>query len=133
MTDRTVVRLEKDGTRTLLADRYDWKRFNGPNAVEIKSDGAIYFTDSVFWMRGGAESPARELPCNGFFLVKNGRRPFLAAIRITRAMLRMALRCHRMRRFSMSRRGSGKPFAMTLCPTIRWRTAASSSPPATTG
>src|SRR5580692_11964151 len=73
MTDRTVVRLEKDGTRTILADRYDGKRFSGPNDVAIKSDGAIYFTDSVFGMRGGADSPARELPYNGFYLIKDGK------------------------------------------------------------
>jgi gluconolactonase len=42
MTDRTVVRLERDGTRTILADRYDGKRFSGPNDIVIKSDGAIY-------------------------------------------------------------------------------------------
>jgi gluconolactonase len=59
----------QDGTRTVLADRYEGKRFSGPNDLAIKSDGAIYFTDSVFGMRGGAESPARELPYNGFFLI----------------------------------------------------------------
>jgi gluconolactonase len=73
MTDRTVFRLEKDGTRTVLADRYDGKRFSGPNDLVMKSDGAIYFTDSVFGMRGGADSPARELPYNGFYLVKDGK------------------------------------------------------------
>lgn len=46
MTDRNVVRLEKDGSRTLLADRYEGKRFNGPNDIAFKSDGAIYFTDT---------------------------------------------------------------------------------------
>ena len=39
----------------------------------MKSDGAIYFTDTVFGMRGGADSPARELPFNGFYLVKDGK------------------------------------------------------------
>jgi gluconolactonase len=73
MTDRTVVRLERDGTRTILAGRYDGKRFNGPNDVAVKSDGAIYFTDTVFGMRGGADSPNRELPFNGFYLVKDGK------------------------------------------------------------
>jgi gluconolactonase len=62
MTDRTVVRLERDGTRTILAGRYDGKRFNGPNDVAVKSDGAIYFTDTVFGMRGGADSLNRDHP-----------------------------------------------------------------------
>ncbi|HEV3332384.1 MAG TPA: SMP-30/gluconolactonase/LRE family protein [Bryobacteraceae bacterium] len=73
MADRNVVRLEKDGTRTMLADRYEGKRFSGPNDLVMKSDGALYFTDSVNGMRGGGVSPARELPFNGFYLVKDGK------------------------------------------------------------
>jgi gluconolactonase len=73
MTDRNIVRVEKDGTRTVLADRYDGKRFSGPNDITVKSDGAIYFTDSVGGLRGGDDSPQRELPYNGFYLVKDGR------------------------------------------------------------
>lgn len=72
MNDRTIYRLEPDGTRTVLADRYEGKRFNGPNDIVIKSNGAIYFTDSVWGLRGAASDPARELPYSGFYLVKNG-------------------------------------------------------------
>jgi gluconolactonase len=73
MPDRNVVRLEKDGTRTLLADRFEGKRFNGPNDVVMKSDGALYFTDSISGLRGANASPLRELPFNGFYLVKGGQ------------------------------------------------------------
>jgi gluconolactonase len=73
MADRSVVRLEKDGKRTMLADRYDGKRFSGPNDVTVKSDGAVYFTDSVNGLRGGGVGPARELTFNGLYLVKDGR------------------------------------------------------------
>jgi gluconolactonase len=73
MNDRTVYRVEKDGTRTVLADRYDGKRFNGPNDITIKSNGAIYFTDTPFGMRGGAKDPSREMPYNGFYLIKDGK------------------------------------------------------------
>jgi gluconolactonase len=72
MADRTVVRLEKDGTRTLLADRYQGKRLSGPNDVVVKSDGTVYFTDSVNGLRGGATGPLRELPFNGVYRVKDG-------------------------------------------------------------
>jgi gluconolactonase len=51
--DRAIKRLEKDGTRTVLADRFEGKRFNGPNDVAIAADGAIYFTDSDVGLRGG--------------------------------------------------------------------------------
>lgn len=73
MADRALVRLEKDGTRTVLADRYNGKRLSGPNDVVVKSNGSIYFTDSVNGLRGGAASPARELDFNGFYLWKDGR------------------------------------------------------------
>ena len=73
MADRTLVRLEKDGSRTILADRYQGKRFSGPNDVVVKRDGAIYFTDSINGLRGGGDSPQRELPYNGFYLVKDGQ------------------------------------------------------------
>jgi len=72
MNDRTVFRLEKDGTRTILADRYEGKRFNGPNDLVVKSNGSVYFTDTVWGLRGADKDPAREIPYSGTFLVKNG-------------------------------------------------------------
>jgi gluconolactonase len=72
MNDRTVFRLEPDGTRTILADRFEGKRFNGPNDIVIKSNGSIYFTDTVWGLRGAEKDPAREIPFSGFYLVKDG-------------------------------------------------------------
>jgi gluconolactonase len=69
---RAVFRLERDGKRTVVADRYDGKKFNGPNDVVVKSNGSIYFTDGNSGLRGGANSPLREIPLNGFYLVKDG-------------------------------------------------------------
>jgi gluconolactonase len=45
---RRVARLEFDGTITPLASTYKGKRFNSPNDVVVKSDGAIFFTDPTF-------------------------------------------------------------------------------------
>jgi gluconolactonase len=42
---RCVDREEKDGSITMVAGRYRGMRFNRPNDVVVKSDGAIYFTD----------------------------------------------------------------------------------------
>ena len=83
MTDRTVYRLERDGQRTILADRFEGKRFNGPNDIVVKSDGAIYFTDTVWGLRGAAQSPDRELPFSGFFLIKDGKVTLLGGDRDT--------------------------------------------------
>jgi gluconolactonase len=67
------VRLEKDGSRTVMADKYQGKRFNGPNDLVVRSDGAIYFTDSDFGLRGSSKSPQKELSFNGVYLVKDGK------------------------------------------------------------
>jgi gluconolactonase len=75
--DRTLVRLEKDGSRTVVAEKYAGKRFNGPNDLAIRSDGAIYFTDSDFGLRGSSKSPLKELDFNGVYLVKDGRTTLL--------------------------------------------------------
>jgi gluconolactonase len=40
--DRAVMRLEPDGTRTVISDRWYGKRFNGPNDLTIHSNGSIY-------------------------------------------------------------------------------------------
>ena len=73
MADRSVYRLEQDGKRTILADQFEGKHFNGPNDIVVKSDGAVYFTDSVWGLRGAAADPNRELPYSGFFLIKDGK------------------------------------------------------------
>ena len=65
--DRAIVRIEKDGKRTVIADRYEGKRLSRPNDLVLKSDGAIYFTDPR-----PANNPTIELPTSGVFLVKNG-------------------------------------------------------------
>jgi gluconolactonase len=59
--DRAIKRLEKDGTRTVLADKFEGKRFNGPNDVAISADGAIYFTDSDVGLRGGINGGLAQL------------------------------------------------------------------------
>jgi gluconolactonase len=72
MTDRNVTRLEKDGTRTVLADRYEGKRLNSPNDLVVKSDGAIYFTETTSGIRGRDEGPAREIAFHGLYLITDG-------------------------------------------------------------
>ena len=45
---RRVTRTEHDGSITVLADKFDGKRFNSPNDVVVKSDGSIWFTDPSY-------------------------------------------------------------------------------------
>ena len=42
---RRVTSTEHDGTVTILADRFEGKRFNAPNDVVVHPDGGIWFTD----------------------------------------------------------------------------------------
>src|SRR3954469_22013959 len=72
MNDRTVYRLEANGTRTTLAERLEGKRFNGPNDVVVATNGNIYFTDTVWGLRDADRDAARELPFSGFFLIREG-------------------------------------------------------------
>ncbi len=45
---RRVTRTEHDGSITVIADRFEGKRFNSPNDVVVKSDGTIWFTDPSY-------------------------------------------------------------------------------------
>jgi gluconolactonase len=70
---RSIDRIEKDGKRTILADRYEGKRFGGTNDLTVKKDGAIYFTDSYGGLRGKENDPSKELDFNGIFMWKDGK------------------------------------------------------------
>ena len=71
--DRAVVRVEKDGKRTVLADRYEGKRLNSPNDLVFRSDGALYFTDPSGGNRFADWDLKKELPYQGVFLLKDGK------------------------------------------------------------
>ena len=71
--DRAVIRLERDGTRTILAERYDGKRLNSPNDLVFRKDGALYFTDPSGGNRFGTWDLKKELPYQGVFLLKDDR------------------------------------------------------------
>ncbi len=47
-SNRRVMRTEKDGSITIMADTYNNLRLNSPNDVVVKSDGGIYFTDPPY-------------------------------------------------------------------------------------
>jgi gluconolactonase len=65
--NRRVTRLEKDGSITVLADRYQGKRLNSPNDAVYKSDGGLYFTDPPYGLPKQDEDPAKELKFNGVY------------------------------------------------------------------
>jgi len=71
--NRRVVRIEKKGHVTVLADKIEGKRFNSPNDVVLKSDGTIYFTDPPYGLPNFFNSKEKELTYQGVFMIKNGK------------------------------------------------------------
>lgn len=53
--NRRVTRTEPDGTRTVLTDRFEGKRYNSPNDVAMDSQGNLYFTDPRYGPRDNIE------------------------------------------------------------------------------
>src|SRR5436190_22681226 len=70
---RSLMRIENNGQRTVLADNYEGKRFGGPNDVVVKRDGAIYFTDTYGAFRKREQDPRRELLFNAVYMWKGGK------------------------------------------------------------
>src|SRR5215471_10398981 len=52
---RRVVRYEPNGTITVIAEKFQGKRFNSPNDIVVHPDGGIWFTDPPYGIRGNYE------------------------------------------------------------------------------
>jgi len=67
---RIVARLDLATKRkTAVASRYGGRRFNSPNDVVRRSDGAVFFTDPPYGLKDLDESPVKELKFNGVYRV----------------------------------------------------------------
>jgi gluconolactonase len=71
--NRRVIRLEAEGHDTVIADRFDGKRFNSPNDLVYRSDGTLFFTDPPFGLPKAFDDPRKELPFSGVYAVRDGR------------------------------------------------------------
>ena len=89
---RRVTRVADDGTRAVLAERFEGKRLNSPNDIVVKSDGSIYFTDPPYAVQiatPGAVRPegwwkAASLAANssGFQYVTSVNRPVVRSLAV---------------------------------------------------
>jgi gluconolactonase len=70
---RSIDRIEHDGSRTVLAHRYEGKRFGGPNDVVVRSDGSIYFTDTFGGMLKLENDPFKELDINAIYMIREDK------------------------------------------------------------
>jgi gluconolactonase len=71
--NRRIVRLEADGSLTVLASSFHGKRLNSPNDLVYKSDGSLFFTDPPFGLPKFFEDPRKELAFSGVFRAKDGK------------------------------------------------------------
>jgi gluconolactonase len=65
--NRRVTRTEHDGSITVLADRFEGKRFNSPNDVVERADGTVWFTDPSYGIISdyeGNKSPSEIGGCH---------------------------------------------------------------------
>src|SRR5258708_1830709 len=69
---RSIDRIEKNGKRTVLADRFEGRQFNGPNDVIVKRNGTIYFTDTYGGLRPREKDPRKGLDFHGLYMIKSG-------------------------------------------------------------
>ena len=67
---RSVVRIEHDGTRTVLAAAHEGKRLNSPNDVVVASDGAVWFTDPSYGIMSDYEGQRAEPEQSGCFVYR---------------------------------------------------------------
>jgi gluconolactonase len=65
--DRRITRIARDGSKTVLAERFEGKRFNSPNDLVFARDGSLYFTDPPYGLPKRWDDPEKELPFQGVY------------------------------------------------------------------
>lgn len=65
--DRRIARMDSDGGKVTLADRYQGKRLNSPNDAVVHSSGDVYFTDPIYGLPKKENDPHRELDFCGVY------------------------------------------------------------------
>jgi gluconolactonase len=63
--NRRVTRTEHNGTVSVLADRWQGRRFNSPNDVVVRSDGSVWFTDPSYGIDSDYEGTMSESEIDG--------------------------------------------------------------------
>ena len=68
-----VVRDERDGSQTVLADSYEGKRLNSPNDLVYRSDGTLFFTDPPFGFPKLFNDARKQLAFSGVYSIYKGK------------------------------------------------------------
>jgi len=67
---RSDTRTEHDGSRTVLADRWQGRRLNSPNDAVVHSDGSIWFTDPSYGIDNDYEGNVAEPEIDGCYVYR---------------------------------------------------------------
>jgi gluconolactonase len=67
---RCISRIDHDGARRVLADRFQGKRLNSPNDAIVKSDGSIWFTDPTYGIDSDYEGDAATEEIGGSYVYR---------------------------------------------------------------
>ncbi|WP_326837083.1 SMP-30/gluconolactonase/LRE family protein [Amycolatopsis rhabdoformis] len=78
---RRVTRTEHDGSITVLAERFEGKRFNSPNDLVEAADGAVWFTDPRYGIGSDYEGfrAESEIGADHVYRVDPGGEPKVVA------------------------------------------------------
>ena len=90
---RRVVRYENDGSTTILANRFEGKRFNSPNDIVAHPDGSYWFTDPPYGgplYEGAPDAPGGAINPDGLLNNRLGQPP-----KIGDAIREMETACYR--------------------------------------
>ena len=69
--NRRLTSIAPDGTLTVLADRYQGKRFNSPNDLWVDPRGGVYFSDPRYGNQDGLEMDGQHV----YYLPPGGKPP----------------------------------------------------------
>ncbi len=71
--NRRIIRIGKNGSESVLADKFAGKRLNSPNDLVYRSDGTLFFTDPPFGLPKFFDDKRKELDFSGVYSVYKGK------------------------------------------------------------
>lgn len=71
--NRQVIRHERKGPITVLANRFEGQRINSPNDLVYRSDGTLFFTDPPYGLPEVFDDPEKETPFSGIYALRDGK------------------------------------------------------------
>ena len=71
--NRQIIKHERKGPITVIANNYNGQKLNSPNDLVFKSDGTLYFTDPPYGLEKNFQDGKKETQFSGVYRVVNGK------------------------------------------------------------